>query len=213
MEEWKEFECGSRKYLISSYGNILDFESKEKIPMHINTDGYIQTKLGTYKERKIFRVHRLVALLFVENINPEEYIEVNHLDFDRKNNHAENLEWCTHRQNILYSCNAGRYGVNTKGENNPNFGNRKLSKIYAENLEYAKEKQSRPGKQNGRCVGVKLVSLNEVFEKEFNYMRECADYLIENGISSLSRDTLSNHIAQCINNKELKYLGYKFFAI
>jgi hypothetical protein len=213
MEEWKEFEFGNKKYLVSSYGQFLDFETKDEIYQRTSTDGYRQVRLGEWRQRKFFASHRIVALLFVENKNPEEYVEVNHLDFDRKNNRAENLEWCTHRQNILYSCQAGRYGVNTKGENNPNFGNRKLSKIYAENLEYAKEKQGRPGNKNGRCVKVKIISLDKSFEKEFDYMRECADYMIENNMSSCTRDIISNHIALCISGKESSYSGYMFQAI
>ena len=213
MEEWKEFEFGNKKYLVSSYGQFLDFETKDEIYQRTSTDGYRQVRLGEWRQRKFFASHRIVALLFVENKNPEEYVEVNHLDFDRKNNRAENLEWCTHRQNILYSCQAGRYGVNTKGENNPNFGNRKLSKIYAENKDLAKEKQGRPGIKNGRCIKVAMFTADKSFYKEFNYLRECADYMIDSGITTFTRDIIANNISDCIVKRQDSYLNYYFEAI
>jgi hypothetical protein len=58
----------------------------------------------------------------------------------------------------------------TYGENNNNYGNRKLSKIYKENPELAKEKQSRPGIKNGRCIKVAMFTIDKSFYKEFNYV-------------------------------------------
>ena len=49
----------------------------------------------------MFLVHRLVAMAFIPN--PNGYNELNHKDEDKTNNSVENLEWCTHRENIRYS--------------------------------------------------------------------------------------------------------------
>ena len=47
------------------------------------------------------KVHRLVAKAFVPN--PDNLNEVNHIDEDKDNNRADNLEWCKHVDN----CNHG----------------------------------------------------------------------------------------------------------
>ena len=51
------------------------------------------------KERQ-FRVHRLVASLFCENDDPVHKKVVNHIDMDKTNNKAVNLEWCTQSYNV-----------------------------------------------------------------------------------------------------------------
>lgn len=51
---------------------------------------------------RIASVHRLVAMAFVNNPNPDKYKEVNRIDEDKLNNNADNLEWCTRSYNQKY---------------------------------------------------------------------------------------------------------------
>ena len=60
---------------------------------------------------KMVTVHRLVALAFVPN--PNALPEVNHIDANKTNNAASNLEWCTRIQNARH---AARLGLFTSGE-------------------------------------------------------------------------------------------------
>ena len=53
------------------------------------------------RPRKTMRIHRLVALLFIDN--PLNLPQVNHLDSDKQNNHVSNLEWCTESRNVMHS--------------------------------------------------------------------------------------------------------------
>jgi hypothetical protein len=71
------------------------------------TGGYEVVQLCMGGKAKHFMVHRLVMLAFVGPV--PEGKEVNHKDFNPLNNRLENLEYVTHRENCLYSYEAGRY--------------------------------------------------------------------------------------------------------
>lgn len=106
-------------YMIGNLGTIIG-PKKGIIKQRVNSDGYAVVTLGQLKNRHAQQaVHRLVAEQFVENPDPENRLEVNHKDFDRLNNKAENLEWVTHQENVTYSANAGHY-ENKRGELNNN---------------------------------------------------------------------------------------------
>lgn len=62
--------------------------------------GYLHVGLSKDGNVTQYRVHRLVAAAFVDN--PEGLYEVNHIDEDKTNNRADNLEWCDHKYNNNY---------------------------------------------------------------------------------------------------------------
>lgn len=87
-----------------------------------NPGGYIDVSLYKNSKRTHFRVHRLVASLFVEN--PNNLKEVNHKNGIKTHNHFTNLEWVTHSENNLH---AFRIGLRSHRGDNHNM--RKLSWI------------------------------------------------------------------------------------
>ena len=125
-----------------------------KIRKHsYNNDGYPVVSIETEKGWRNPSVHRLIALAFIPN--PNNHPEVDHINFDRKDYSISNLRWITHAENVRKSV------VNKPdmhGENNPNYGNKKLSQFYKDHPEISKEKQGRPGKQNGRYKHGKYMS-------------------------------------------------------
>ena len=85
------------EYTITSDGKVYGKEGKE-ISLRPNTSGYASFTAGRKGKRTRKEVHRLVAVLFVDN--PNHYDEVDHKDSDRMNPRADNLEWVTRAENI-----------------------------------------------------------------------------------------------------------------
>lgn len=54
---------------------------------------------------KLVSVHRLVAEAFLPN--PQNLPHVNHIDRNRRNNGATNLEWVTHKDNMKHYSKGG----------------------------------------------------------------------------------------------------------
>lgn len=157
---------------------------------------------------KTIGVHVLVAKHFLENEN--NLPEVNHKDFNRQNNHVDNLEWCTHEYNILYSMVSGHYEhVYKSGKDNPNYGNHKLSEFYKNNPDISKEKQGRQGSKNGRAKVVILYDKDMNQVATFSYIGECAKYMIKNGLSVGKESTISSNISRAIKENKL-YLNHYY---
>lgn len=111
VEEWRDIEGFEGFYQVSNAGRVrsLDHETagkrwKGRI-LSLGCSGYQTVKLSKGKERTSKRVHRLVALAFIDN--PEGHIEVNHLDGNKKNNRVENLEWCSPNGNKMHAWRTG----------------------------------------------------------------------------------------------------------
>lgn len=189
-------------YIISADGHVYSTHNSAKgcyhqeIKQRPNADGYMIITTGKTGRRRTASVHRMVAEAFIPN--PNNLPEVNHIDCDRTNNCVENLEWCTHTDNIYYSIKMGNHICTTdiSGANNPNFGNDTLKKKYAANPELAKANNRRPGGQNGRSRAVKLINSDTGVEWTFDYMREAAKYLIDLGFTRATDvDAVMNRIS------------------
>lgn len=141
-----------------------------------NADGYPVITLTDGKRYRSIAIHILVACAFVPNVYNKP--EVNHLDFNRANPCAYNLEWVTHKENIAYSYKAGRY-KGKFGKENPNYGNNKLHMRYLADKDFAKEKQSRPGGKNGKAKPCSLFHQTKGLIATFEYQREAVYYLVE----------------------------------
>ena len=61
-------------------------------------------RIGLRKNKTTYTryIHRLVAEAFIEK-PMDEKVEVNHKDGNRANNTVENLEWLSHKQNVIHS--------------------------------------------------------------------------------------------------------------
>lgn len=103
-------------YVVSNYGNIISLISNQLLTKH-NSRGYenVTLRSSNNKQRKDIklRVHRLVAWEFCEGYDPDNGCDIiNHIDRNRSNNRADNLEWCTSSHNNLHTgLNENYYSV------------------------------------------------------------------------------------------------------
>lgn len=120
MEVWKSIPSLNNLYEASNLGRIRSASRKHKgrilkeyikFPSNINYN-LVEVHIDGKKWAK--KVHRLVAEVFCEN--PENYPIVMHLDNDRRNNRADNLQWGTLKMNSQQMIKEGR-GNKSKGSN------------------------------------------------------------------------------------------------
>lgn len=104
MEEvWKDIPGYEGYYKVSNKNRVFDIKrNKIKLPF-IDSRNRMTISLRKDGVGVGFSFPRLVAMAFVKNPNPKEYIEVNHKDENPLNNDPSNLEWCTKK----YNCNYG----------------------------------------------------------------------------------------------------------
>lgn len=115
-EIWKDIRGYEGFYLVSNHGNIKSIKRNIILKSSNNKKGYLQVILGYKGKTKAFRVHRLVAENFIENVDKKS--QVNHIDGNKHNNRVDNLEWCTNSENQKH---AFKYNLqNNKGILNPN---------------------------------------------------------------------------------------------
>ena len=107
---WKDVPGYEGLYKISNSGKVkslrFNHSSKEKVLRNrIVGGGYCQVILYKNKNKKAFYVHVLVANSFI--LNPNNFPEVNHKDGNKTNNHVDNLEWVTSKQNSVHAVKTG----------------------------------------------------------------------------------------------------------
>ena len=133
-EEWRVVSMLCGEYEVSSCGNIRKHKTKEPIKLTISKIGYpvfsvpgdLLIPPRERKRRFPVYAHVCVALAFIPN--PRGCKEVNHIDGNKANNNVNNLEWCTHAENMKH---AGKSGL-CKGYNHKAIVQIKDGKIIAE---------------------------------------------------------------------------------
>jgi hypothetical protein len=142
-EIWKPIKGYDGIYEVSNFGRIKSYRNnkwgikKEFRVLKPGADGfgYKFVYLWKNKEKHLGRIHRLVANAFC--LNPNKKPEVNHLDANPSNNHADNLEWVTKGENLAYAYKIGnRKPIRLLGDDSPV---RKLSSFQVQRIRLMKE--------------------------------------------------------------------------
>lgn len=104
MKLYEEFS----KYEVTSDGRIINISLNREVSQRGNDYSYKVVCLSDNNGKPRFvKVHRLVASKFVPS--DDETLEVNHIDGNKSNNNADNLEWVTSRENKIHAWENGLY--------------------------------------------------------------------------------------------------------
>ena len=89
------------------------------LEIEVRTDGQIRTphrqiwkagltndinlycRVKSARTGRFYYVHRLIAIAFVENPDPVNFVQVDHIDGNRMNNNVSNLRWVTAKLNTF----------------------------------------------------------------------------------------------------------------
>jgi len=93
---------GNTNYYVTRYGDVLtDKYGGFQIRKKQESNGYESLNLSIKGIKKRFYIHRLLATTFIDN--PENKMEVNHLNGIKSDNNIENLDWCTGEENMAHA--------------------------------------------------------------------------------------------------------------
>lgn len=80
---------------------LIHLKPEREMTYTLNNRGYLSVGIM----RKTFMVHRLVAKAFLPKVEGKNFI--NHKDGNKLNNHVDNLEWCTIKENNQHARDTG----------------------------------------------------------------------------------------------------------
>lgn len=142
-EIWKPVVGYEGIYEVSNHGNVKALERyvpykrwgkaykkklKEKF-LKPSKSLYCHTILSKDGDKEEVTIHRLVAEAFVEN--SELKCCVNHIDGNKLNNNAENLEWVTHSENHIHAADIGLKPT-AERSHLTKFSREKITAVYEE---------------------------------------------------------------------------------
>lgn len=97
------------KYIISKEGNVIQKITKHIIKPYISADKYVKYSLVNDIDKRVcIGRHRLLCIVFKPNKDYKS-LEVNHINAIPGDDRLENLEWCTHIENIHHAVKLGLY--------------------------------------------------------------------------------------------------------
>lgn len=122
-ETWKPVKNWENIYEISDLGRVKRLERictymRNNVVMHkhieeviydykLSTKSYILVTLKGEDKVETIYLHRLVANHFIINDDAKHKTQINHIDGNKHNNTAMNLEWCTPSYNTKHAYDTG----------------------------------------------------------------------------------------------------------
>ena len=126
-EIWKNIKGSYSRYQISNFGRV---KSGTSIIHPVLSCGYYILWLSWPPKP----IHRLVAEAFIPRIEGKNL--VNHIDGDKTNNKVDNLEWCTHKENVEHAVKLGLYKRDVDSDERRGYVDNVVSSLGASLFDY-----------------------------------------------------------------------------
>lgn len=104
MVIWKKIP--GYAYEVSDLGNVRNSVSLKILKPYTTQGKYASVQLWKNKKQRTFRIHRLVAELYIPNPSQKRY--VNHINGNKWDNSIKNLEWTTQSEQNLHAYKIGK---------------------------------------------------------------------------------------------------------
>lgn len=130
-EIWEWIRGYEDDYQESNYGRTKSFKNGtvKVIKPTLTKHGYLKVNLHKNGKMKTFRVHKVVAKMFVPN--PDNLPEINHEDGCKLNSHVDNLTWVTSAENK-------RHALEMELRKPPQGSERRDAKLTDEQVRYCR---------------------------------------------------------------------------
>lgn len=189
-EIWKDIEGYEGLYQVSNLGRIkITRNGKERITIGVldKTTGYRKFSLHNHGKEKKFLVHRLVAKVFIPNIDNKP--EIDHINTIRDDNRVDNLRWVTRKENRNNPISLEHLRIAFTGENSPHYGKKRS--------EATKRKISQALKQsplNHGRTGILCKNSRPVYQYDLlgNYIAGYAGQAEASRITGIKQGDISN---------------------
>jgi len=97
-----DLEINFSNCILYSSGVIINTLTNYKYSISRNGENYPTVFISNKGKRKIFKIHRLLALFFIPGRTDEKCV-VNHINQDKGDYNLQNLEWVTQSENVCHS--------------------------------------------------------------------------------------------------------------
>lgn len=117
-EIWKNIPEYNGDYQVSNLGRIKSMKYRSSNRTAIlrqkqKDNGYIQIILCSNGKPKHLHTHRVVAQVFTPTDDVK--LQIDHIDTNRTNNNINNLQWCTHKENMNNPISREKNSKSNKG--------------------------------------------------------------------------------------------------
>ena len=102
FENEEYYKLDMLDYYLSKSGSIVSHKKNKfkKLKLSVGSRGYIVVTLFYNGARFQELLHRLIAEYFIPN--PDNLLEVNHINGNKLDNSVDNLEWCCKKYNVYH---------------------------------------------------------------------------------------------------------------